>query len=129
MPAETIPILPSADFAATTAFWAPFGFREEGVWPREYLILRHDGHGIELHFWFNPHVDRWTNDVGCYVRFATPAEALACHAGWRDVAVAAPGDLGAVRPGPGVDGSVEFHVIDLHGNLVRIGGFPARPAG
>lgn len=124
MAAVTIPILPSADFDVTVAFWGALGFVERGRWPSEHLVMRHDGHGIELHFWSKPDVDRWTNDVACYVRFATPDDAVACHAGWRDVEVPEPAVLSA--PAGGVDGSTEFHVIDPHGNLVRIGGFPRR---
>ena len=63
MPAETIPILPSADFDLSASFWSGFGFVKVGRWP-DYLVLRHPGHEIELHFWINPGVDRWTNDVG-----------------------------------------------------------------
>lgn len=125
MGATTIPILPSADFDLTAAFWTSFGFAETGRWPDEYLILRHEGHGIELHFWSDPTVDRWSNDVACFVRFGSPAEAVACHAGWSDVDVPEPAALSAPEAGP-AEGSVEFHVIDPHGNLVRLGGFPAR---
>lgn len=120
---ETIPILPSADFDASSAFWAAFGFTEIGRWPDEYLIVRHQAMAIELHFWHDPGVDRWTNSVGCYVRFGSPAACLACHGGWAGVAVPAPASFSAPSPGPG-PGSVEFHVIDIHGNLVRFGGFP-----
>ena len=124
MGAVTIPILPSANFDATNAFWSRFGFAELGRWPAEYLILGHHGLGIELHFWHDPDVDRWTNNVGCYVRFATPGEARACRSAWDDVEVPAPGHLGPIVAGP-TPGAVEFPVIDVHGNLVRIGGFPA----
>jgi hypothetical protein len=122
MPAVTIPILPSADFDVTSSFWGGFGFEEIGRWPGEYLIVRQQGLAIELHFWSNPSVDRRTNDVACYVRFDTPDEARQCHSGWRDVVVPEPARLSDPEAGP-ADGSVEFHVIDLHGNLVRLGGF------
>lgn len=120
---ETIPILPSADFDATSAFWALFGFDEIGRWPQEYLIVRHQAMAIELHFWHDPTVDRWTNSVGCYVRFPTPAACLACHAGWAGIVVPEPATFSPPTHGPG-PGSVEFHIIDIHGNLVRLGGFP-----
>jgi hypothetical protein len=123
VPPVTIPILPSADFDETSAFYAAFGFEERGRWPGDYLIVRNDDVGIELHFWSNPPVDRWTNDVACYVRFATPDDARACHARWRDVRVPEPARLSAPQTEP--YGAVEFHLIDLHGNLVRLGGFPA----
>ena len=122
MPAVAIPILPSADFDVTACFWHDFGFRENGRWVDEYLVLRHDALGIELHFWFDPGVDRWTNEVACYVRFDSPDEALACHTGWAHLEVAHPAAFSSpdIRP----HGATEFHVIDLHGNLVRFGGFP-----
>jgi hypothetical protein len=87
MPAVTIPILPSADFDVTSSFWGGFGFEEIGRWPGDYLIVRHLDLSIELHFWSNPTVDRWTNDVACYVRFDTPDEARECHSRWSDVTV------------------------------------------
>jgi len=122
MSTVTIPILPSADFDVTSSFWAQLGFEERGRWPGDYLIVRHHGLGIELHFWSDPTVDRWTNDVACYVRFESPAEAVACHAGWSGVTVEEPARLSSPATGP-ADGSVEFHIIDPHGNLVRLGGF------
>ena len=66
----------------TAGFWALLGFEERSRWPDEYLIVAHPGLGVELHFWHDDTVDRWTNDVACYVRFDTPDEAVACHAGW-----------------------------------------------
>jgi hypothetical protein len=122
MPAVTIPILPSADFDVTSSFWGGFGFEEIGRWPGDYLIVRHLDLSIELHFWSNPTVDRWTNDVACYVRFDTPDEARECHSRWSDVTVEEPARLSVPAEGP-APASVEFHVIDLHGNLVRLGGF------
>jgi hypothetical protein len=62
--------------------------------------------------------------VACYVRFDTPEEAVACHAGWSGAPVPEPAVLS--EPQHESWGAVEFHVIDLHGNLVRLGGFPPR---
>lgn len=122
MSAVTIPILPSADFDATTQFWSLFGFAELGRWPG-YLIIGQAELAVELHFWLNPTVDRWTNDVGCYVRFPSPEAARSCFEGWRTIAVPASALLGAPRELDEVPGSLEFPVIDIHGNLVRFGGF------
>lgn len=122
MSAITIPILPSGDFDATAKFWSLFGFTELGRWPG-YLILAQHELGIELHFWLNPGVDRWTNDVGCYVRFPTVEAARSCYERWRDISVPQPALLGAPRELDEVPGSLEFPVIDIHGNLVRFGGF------
>ena len=124
MAAITIPILPSADFDVTSAFWERFGFAERGRWAAEYLIMRHAELVIELHFWSNPRVGRWDNEVACYVRFDTPDDAVACRDGWRDVTVDEPAVFSAVDTSD--DGSIEFHIIDPHGNLVRLGGFAAR---
>lgn len=123
MPAVTIPILPSSNFDTTAAFYSALGFVERGRWPDEYLIVGHPDLDVELHFWPNAAVDRWTNDVACYVRFATVGECLDCHRGWSGVDIADPAVLSEVDTGPAGDGSVEFHVIDLDGNLVRFGGF------
>jgi hypothetical protein len=74
---------------------------------------------LELHFWSNPTVDRKTNDVACYIRFDSAAEARALHDAW------APN----VAPGARLDapvetdyGLTEFALIDPHGNLLRVGG-------
>lgn len=117
----TIPILPSADFDRTASFWARFGFAELGRWA-DYLALRHTDRGIELHFWLNESVDRHANDVACYIRFASPAEAIACHQQWAEVRLEEPDRFSAPRLEPW--GAVEFHIVDVDGNLVRLGGFP-----
>jgi hypothetical protein len=118
----TIPILPSADLTVTAGFWAGLGFEEMGRWPDEYLILRHTPLGIELHFWHDRNVDRWSNDVACYVRFDSPDQARAAHTAWRDAHIPQPAELSQPHDEP--RGAVEFHIIDMHGNLVRLGGFP-----
>ena len=120
--AITIPILPSADFDVTAGFWRDFDFHEIGRWVHEYLILRHEPLAIELHFWHDPTVDRWTNDVACYVRFESPDAASAQHRAWSGVEVQHPASFRPLRTEPW--GATEFAVIDLHGNLVRFGGFP-----
>jgi hypothetical protein len=80
--------------------------------------------GIELHFWSNPGVDRATNDVGCYIRFGTAAEAQSLHDHW--AARLPPG--GRLNPPEDTDyGLLEFALIDLHGNLLRIGGSSQAP--
>lgn len=116
----TIPILPSADFDVTASFYGPLGFGEVGRWPAEYLILRHEPLGIELHFSADPSVDRWTNQATCYVRFPSGDEARACHASWRSAPIPEPAMLGT--PTATSYGLVEFPLIDPHGNLVRLGG-------
>ena len=123
MSAKTIPILPSPSFDATSSFYAALGFRERGRWPGEYLILQRED-GIELHFWSNPDVDPATNDVGCYIRFDTAAEARSLHDDWASRVPRG----GRLNPPIQTDyGLLEFALIDLHGNLLRIGGFIDTP--
>lgn len=117
MNAVTRPILPSADLAATSTFYGRLGFTELGRWPDEYLIIQ-DDHGIELHFWCNPRVDRWTNDVACWVGFADEADVRRLHADWAKVGVSEPAVL---NPPESMGHLTEFQLIDLHGNLVRVG--------
>jgi catechol 2,3-dioxygenase-like lactoylglutathione lyase family enzyme len=123
----TIPILPSPDFDATAAFYAVLGFVERGRWPEQYLIIEHPN-GLELHFWAHTDLDPLTNDVGCFVRFDTVDECCALHDAWSAAAGLPPAEsraiprLHAAREEP--DGSVEWAVIDLHGNLLRLGAFP-----
>ncbi|HYO39329.1 MAG TPA: hypothetical protein VER39_06710 [Nocardioidaceae bacterium] len=81
MRASTRPILPSADLAATAAFYAPLGFVQAGRWPQEYLILA-GPHHIELHFWCNPKVRRRSNDVACWVGFERAADVRRLHSRW-----------------------------------------------
>ena len=118
MGAVTIPILPSANFNATAAFYAAIGFEERGRWPGEYLILSGPA-GIELHFWMNTALDPLTSAGSCYVRFDAAAEAQALHEAWSACNVAG----GRLHPPRATDyGMLEFALVDRHGNLLRIGG-------
>lgn len=117
MAAVTRPILPSADLDATVAFYGPLGFVSTGHWPREYLILAGPD-DIELHFWYRPTVDRWTNDVACWIGYRSTAELVARFEAWSSLGVP---PLAHLRP-PKDDGRLtEFPLIDLHGNLLRLG--------
>ena len=53
---------------------------------------------------------------------AAPDQARAAYASWAFAQIPEPAELTEPQDEPG--GSVEFHVIDTHGNLVRLGGFP-----
>jgi hypothetical protein len=117
MGAVTIPILPSPDFDTTSSYYAALGFRECGRWG-DYLILDRDDQ-IELHFWLSGDVDPLTNDVACYIRFDTAAEAQALYDEWSRVQLAG----GRLNSPKATDyGLLEFALIDAHGNLVRVGG-------
>lgn len=117
MNAVTRPILPSADLSTTWAFYDRLGFAEIGRWPAEYLIVA-DDHDIELHFWCNPRVDRLTNDVACWIGFTDEADVHRLHADWAAVGVSEPAVL---NPPTSIGHLTEFQLIDLHGNLLRVG--------
>ncbi|MGZ8652217.1 MAG: bleomycin resistance protein [Actinomycetota bacterium] len=122
----TIPILPSSDFDATAMFYAPLGFAERGRWPA-YLILVHP-YALELHFWLSPELDPPTNEVGCFVRFDTVTECRALHDAWADASDLPSAEGRAIprlhAPREESDGSIEWALVDLHGNLIRLGAFP-----
>lgn len=115
--AVTRPILPSADLDATAAFYAPLGFDVVGRWPDEYLIITGPD-AIELHFWHKVGVDRWTNDVACWIGYPTPDAVRRRHAAWAAAGVAPPA---LTEPGDISGHLVEFQLIDLDGNLLRLG--------
>lgn len=125
MGAVMIPILPSADFDATAAFYGAIGFEERGRWPGEYLIL-HGPAGIELHFWMNTALDPLTNAASCYVRFDAAAEAQAIYDAWAACKLAG----GRLHPPRATDyNMLEFALVDGHGNLLRVGGRQAPSVG
>ena len=123
----TIPILPSPHFDATAAFYAVLGLAEGGRWPEQYLILEHPN-GLELHFWFQADLDPPKNDAGCFVRFDSVDECRALYAEWLAVSKlpqAASGEIPRLHaPTQESDGSVEWALVDFHGNLIRLGAFP-----
>lgn len=115
--AVTRPILPSADLLGTAGFYAPFGFELTGHWADEYAVLRGPD-SIELHFWYAPNVGRWTNDVSCWIGYPEASGVRARHEQWAAVDMTPPGQLTA----PKDDGRLlEFQLIDLYGNLLRLG--------
>ena len=116
--AVTRPILPSGDLDRTAAFYAPLGFEVVGRWPAEYLILAGPD-DIELHFWHKPDVSRWTNDVACWIGYPDVDALRRRHAAWAAVPIAEPATLN--EPGDMSGHLIEFQLIDLFGNLLRLG--------
>ncbi len=115
---KTIPTLPSRNFDETARFYKPLGFVEQARWP-EYLILQHPDDDVELHFWLNSSLNPKENDVSCYIRWDTAAEARALYDSWRAIELA----NGRLHPPTETDyGLLEFAVVDSFGNLIRIGG-------
>ncbi len=123
MSAVTRPVLPCADLDRAVAFYAPLGFRVVGRWGQEYLILSGPD-DIELHFWHKPDVDRWTNDVACWIGYPDVDAVGRRHAAW----AAAPIPEPAVLNEPDTAGHlVEFQLIDVFGNLLRLGALKPQP--
>jgi catechol 2,3-dioxygenase-like lactoylglutathione lyase family enzyme len=116
--AVTRPILPSGDLDRTDAFYGPLGFEVVGRWPDEYLILTGPD-DIELHFWHKPDVSRWTNDVACWIGYPDVDALRRRHAAWAAVQIPEPATLN--EPGDMSGHLVEFQLIDLFGNLLRLG--------
>ena len=121
--AVTRPILPSADFPATVAFYETLGFDVTGQWP-DYLIISGPD-GIQLHFWHKPDVNRWTNDVACWIGYPSVNAVRRRHAAWSQVRVPPPAQLNEPLEAGHL---VEFQLIDLHGNLLRIGAVRETPS-
>lgn len=118
MTALTIPILPSPDLDGTERFYARLGFAPAGRWPGEYLILRRPD-GIELHFWLDRSVERFTNTASCYIRFPDAMGARRLYDEWAGHV----GDEATLTEPTETDyGLLEAALIDPDGNLVRFGG-------
>jgi catechol 2,3-dioxygenase-like lactoylglutathione lyase family enzyme len=119
------PILPSRDLEATTAFYSGLGFERAGLWPDEYLIVRRGEAG--LHFFFAPSTDPSASVAGCYL-YVEDADAL--FAEFSEVGLP-PSGIPRLHGAPQDSdyGLREFAVVDLDGNLLRIGSFIAPPSG
>jgi catechol 2,3-dioxygenase-like lactoylglutathione lyase family enzyme len=111
------PILPSRDLEATSGFYERLGFSCSALWPREYLILtRWD---IGLHFFHCAALDAWSSIAGCYV-YVEDADAV--HGEFDRLGL--PGEGMPRLHGAPEDtdyGMREFALVDLDGNLLRIG--------
>jgi catechol 2,3-dioxygenase-like lactoylglutathione lyase family enzyme len=111
------PILPSRDLEATTAFYSRLGFERKGLWPDEYLIVSRGDVG--LHFFFAPDTDPFASVAGCYL-YVADADALFAEFSRLDLP-----DSGIPRlhgaPQDSDYGLREFALVDLDGNLLRIG--------
>jgi hypothetical protein len=116
--AVTRPILPSSDLERCAEFYAPLGFSVVGLWTAEYLIVTGPD-DIELHFWHDPAVDRWTNSVACWIGYPTVDDVVRRHAAWAAVGVPEPAALN--DPDDMGDHLVEFQLVDVFGNLLRLG--------
>ena len=115
--AVTRPILPSADLDATQAFYRTLGFDQSGRWPDYLIIVGPDE--IELHFSHKPDADRWTNDVACWIGYPSVRAVYRRYEDWSVLPLLPPAQLNS--PDDRASHLVEFQLIDIHGNLLRLG--------
>jgi catechol 2,3-dioxygenase-like lactoylglutathione lyase family enzyme len=113
------PILPSRDLTATATFYEDLGFERRSLWPDEYLILMRGE--IGLHFFLSRAHDPATSDHGCYL-YVEDADSL--YAEFSALGLPAAGIPRLHGSPEDTDyGLREFAVVDLDGNLLRIGSF------
>ena len=120
MAESAVPILPSRNLEETLAFYTRLGFELQGAPIDKYRYLIIGRGSIELHFWDAPDIDPLTTDASCYIR-VDDADAL--HRDWLKVGIESDPVTGS-RLMPPVDtdyGIREFALVDLSGNLLRVG--------
>ena len=111
-----IPILPSRSLNDTLAFYRRLGFDGEVLGFGNYAILRRGT--VELHFFAHPELRPAESYAGCYIR-VTDVERI-----YLAIKLAQLPQKGIPRQDPLEDkpwGMREFAVVDLDGNLIRIG--------
>ena len=118
-PGIAIPILPARDLAETRAFYERLGFQAAGWWPTTfggYAILRRGD--LSMHFFSFEDISPDQNYAQCYWR-VNDVDAL--YAEFQAVGLSRSGipRLDPVEDKPW--GMREFAIVDLNGNLVRVG--------
>jgi catechol 2,3-dioxygenase-like lactoylglutathione lyase family enzyme len=113
------PILLSRDLRATAAFYARLGFEQAGIWEDEYLIVMRGEVG--LHFVCEPGMDPYSTSSACYL-YVEDADALYAEYAALDLPSKGIPRLHGV-PVETDYGLREFALVDLDGNLLRIGSF------
>ncbi len=117
VPDQAIPILPSRSIAGTVAFYRQLGFEGDAhAYDSGYAILCRGA--IELHFFAHPALNPAENDAGCYLR-VQDVQAIYRAFAAADLPAAGVPRMDALEAKPW--GMKEFAVIDLDGNLIRVG--------
>ena len=114
---QTIPILPSRSIAATTDFYHRLGF-EGGAhdYDKDYAIFTRGA--IEIHFFKHATLVPADSFAGCYIRVLDVENLYQAFASSKLPNVGLPRmDILEDKPW----GLREFAVVDLDGNLLRIG--------
>lgn len=112
-----IPVLPSRSIPDTVSFYKSLGF-EGGPhdFNKDYAILTRKG--IEIHFFKHRELNPWASSAGCYIRVS---EVDPFYQSCLNLALPATGipRLDPLENKPW--GLREFSVVDVDGNLIRIG--------
>lgn len=119
MAEHTIPIFPGRDLRETLRFYERLGFENKGAEPEEWDYLIIGRGGLELHFIAEPDVDPLTTAASCY---AVVGDAQALYDEWAAIVVADPRTGSRLVAPMDTDyGMREFALVDLNGNLIRVG--------
>ena len=111
------PILPSADFAVTSGFYQPLGFKKMAEYHEEgYLILQRED--VELHFYRATDVDPGRSDHMAFVR-VVDANLLSDQ--YALLSLPAEGIPRVTMAEDKPWGICEFAIVDPDGNLLRVG--------
>ena len=111
------PILPSRSFEKTIEFYEPLGFKKMAVFEAEgYLILQREK--VELHFFRHLEHIKEQSDHGAFVRVDN-AKVLSDQ--YATLNLASEGIPRVTRAEHKPWGICEFAVVDVDGNLLRIG--------
>ncbi|MGI9241582.1 MAG: bleomycin resistance protein [Verrucomicrobiales bacterium] len=112
-----IPIMPCRSVNDTAAFYKRFDF-DAKIWgaPNNYAILTRGT--IELHFFTQVDLDPASSSAGCYIRVSNVDDIHGefASANLQDSGIPR---MDAVENKPW--GMREFAIVDLNGNLIRIG--------
>jgi hypothetical protein len=114
--------LPSRDLDETLVFYRRLGFEPGAAISAENeLILVRSG--LELRFAHVPELNPFLNDATSYLQVPYPDQ---LHSEWELVGVELDRSTGSRLLGPidTGDGTREFSLIDLSGNVVRFGSLP-----
>jgi catechol 2,3-dioxygenase-like lactoylglutathione lyase family enzyme len=112
-----IPILPSRSIAATVAFYLHLGFEGDAhAFDQNYAILTRGA--IELHFFKHTTLQPAESCAGCYIRVADVEDIFQAFSRSSLPSKGIP-RMDTLEDKPW--GLREFAVVDLDGNLLRIG--------
>jgi catechol 2,3-dioxygenase-like lactoylglutathione lyase family enzyme len=115
---SAVPIVPSRDLTETRTFYERLGFRMMGGVYDGYMLMIREA--AEIHFFLKPGVDPLTSDFSCYLRVDSADELYEEWAALRIPHDAATGSR-LLAPVDTDYGMREFALVDLNGNLLRIG--------